>query len=153
MLRLTLLAVTVFMLALPMFGQGNAKDVYQRDTGPEFGKKLPEINPKHVPTRELKGIIRDENDNPVGGAIVTVKNVKTKVSRSFVTKDDGRYTFDQLIKADDYEVSAKFQGRVTPTKTLSTFDPREKPTLNLKFEKAATETKKESASSTTSSAN
>jgi hypothetical protein len=42
-LRLTLLAVTVFMLALPMFGQGNAKDVYQRDTGPEFGKKLPEI--------------------------------------------------------------------------------------------------------------
>ena len=116
------------------FAQGNTKDVYQKDTGPGFFKKLPEVNPKDVPSRELKGIVRDVNDNPVQGAIVTVTNLKTKAAKSFVTKADGRYLFDQLIKADDYEVKARFRGRDSETKKLSTFDPREKPVLNLHFE-------------------
>ena len=135
MLRLLLFSFAAIFLAAPLMGQGNTKDVYQRDTGPGFFKKLPNLNPKDVPSRELTGIVRDENGDPLESAIVTVTNVKTKAAKSFVTKEDGRYRFDLLIKADDYEVKAKFQGRDTETKTLSSFDPREKPTLNLLFEK------------------
>lgn len=135
MFRLLLLTVTVLVISASAFSQGNTKDVYQRDTGPGFFKRMPEVNPKDVPSRELSGIVRDENDDPVKGAIVTVTNLKTKAARSFVTKEDGRYSFDQLIKADDYEVKARLQGRDTETKSLTTFDPRDKPTLNLKFEK------------------
>lgn len=136
MFRLLLLTASVFILSSGALAQGNTKDVYQRDTGPGFFKKLPEINPKDVPSRELIGIVRDENGDPLKGAIVTITNLKTKAAKSFVTKDDGRYRFDQLIKADDYEVKARFQGRDTETKSLSTYDPRDKPTLNLQFEKA-----------------
>lgn len=136
MFRLLVLTASVFILSSGALAQGNTKDVYQRDTGPGFFKKLPEINPKDVPSRELIGIVRDENGDPLKGAIVTVTNLKTKAAKSFVTKDDGRYRFDQLIKADDYEVKARFQGRDTETKSLSTYDPRDKPTLNLQFEKA-----------------
>ena len=135
MFRLLLLTVTVLVISASAFSQGNTKDVYQRDTGPGFFKRMPEVNPKDVPSRELSGIVRDENDDPVKGAIVTVTNLKTKAARSFVTKEDGRYSFDQLIKADDYEVKARLQGRDTETKSLTTFDPRDKPTLKLKFEK------------------
>jgi len=142
-LRFLLLAFATTLLLSTAYAQGNTKEVYQRDTGPAFGKKLPELNPKDVPTRELAGIVRDENDDPVEGAIVHLRNVKTKAGRSFVTKKDGRYKFDQLIKSEDYEVYANRQGRATETKSLSTYDPREKPTLNLRFEKQKSQAKAE----------
>lgn len=146
--RVLFLATAVFVLALCAAAQGNTKEVYQRDTGPGFFKKLPEVNPKDVPSRALTGIVRDANGDPIKGAIVTITNLKTKAGKSFVTKEDGRYRFDLLVKADDYEVKARFQGKDTEVKTLSTFDPRDKPTLNLQFEKApaATKEKTESAS-------
>lgn len=131
-----LLAASILLVSAASFAQGNTKEVYQRDTGPGFFKKMPEINPKDVPSRALTGLVRDEDGEPIKGAIVTVTNLKTKAGKSFVTKADGRYQFDQLIKADDYEVKARFQGRETEAKSLSTFDPREKPVLNLQFEKA-----------------
>ena len=146
MFRSLLLTAATTLLAVASFSQGNTKDVYQRDTGPGFFKKMPEINPKDVPSRELNGIVRNEDGDPLKGAIVTVTNMKTKAGRSFVTKDDGRYRFDQLVKSDDYEVKAKLQGKETDTKSLSTYDPREKPTLNLQFQKEAP--RKETAEST-----
>ncbi len=145
MLRALLLTIVVLALTTFTAAQGNTKDVYQRDTGPGFFKKLPEVNPKDVPSRELSGIIRDHHGDPLKGAIVTITNLKTKSAKSFVTKDDGRYRFDLLVKADDYEVKARFQGRDTDSKTLSTYDPRDKPVLNLQFEKAPPKEKTESA--------
>ena len=155
MSRLLLLSLLAASFVLCGFAQGNAKDVYQRDTGPGFFKKLPPVNPKDVPMRELAGIVRDADDNPVKGAIVTLTNVKTKAARSFVTKDDGRYSFDRLVKADDYEVHALLKGRKTETKSLSTYDPREKPVLNLRFEeppKTETAESKDSAAKKTAPA-
>ncbi len=139
MLRIAILFVSVFCLLQMAFTQGNTKDVYQRDTGPGFFKKLPEVNPKDQPSRELRGFVRDSRDNPIGGAIVTLTNLKTKAAKSFVTKDDGRYMFDGVIKADDYEVRARFRGRNSETKKLSTYDPRDKAVLNLHFDKSIDE--------------
>jgi hypothetical protein len=134
--RFTVLCIASLILLSGAFAQGNTKDVYQRETNPDFFKKLPETNPKDLPSRELTGIVRDAYDNPVKGAIVTLTNLKTKAARSFVTKEDGRYTFDRVVKADDYEVRARFRGRDSETKKLSTYDPRDKPTINLRFDKS-----------------
>ncbi|MCU0228486.1 MAG: carboxypeptidase-like regulatory domain-containing protein [Bryobacterales bacterium] len=149
MARVLFLVISVFVVTACASAQGNTKDVYQRETGPGFFKKLPEVNPKDVPSRELNGIVRDASGSPLKGAIVTITNLKTKAGRSFVTKDDGRYRFDLLVKADDYEVKARFQGKDTDTKTLSTFDPREKPTLNLQFEKTPAPAKEKAESAST----
>ncbi|MCZ2153877.1 MAG: carboxypeptidase-like regulatory domain-containing protein [Bryobacterales bacterium] len=139
MLRSVILVVSIFFLFQTAFSQGNTKDVYQRDTGPGFFKKLPEVNPKDQPSRELSGIVRDSRDNPIAGAIVTLTNLTTKAARSFVTKDDGRYSFDRVIKADDYEVRARFRGRNSETKKLTSYDPRNKAVMNLHFDKSIDE--------------
>jgi hypothetical protein len=133
--RFAVLCLASIFVLSAAFAQGNTKDVYQRDTNPDFFKKLPETNPKDLPSRELNGIVRDAYDNPVKGAIVTLTNLKTKAARSFITKEDGRYNFDRVVKADDYEVRARFRGRDSETKKLSTYDPRDKPVLNLRFDK------------------
>ena len=137
--RLAILFASILILFSAAYAQGNTKDVYQRDSNPDFFKKLPEVNPKDLPSRELSGIVRDSRDNPVKGAIVTLTNLKTKAARSFVTKDDGRYNFDRVIKADDYEVRARFRGRDSETKKLSTYDPRAKAIMNLHFDKSIDE--------------
>lgn len=139
MLRSVILVVSILFLFQAAFSQGNTKDVYQRDTGPGFFKKLPEVNPKDQPSRELSGIVRDSRDNPIAGAIVTLTNLTTKAARSFVTKDDGRYSFDRVIKADDYEVRARFRGRNSETKKLTSYDPRNKAVMNLHFDKSIDE--------------
>ncbi|MDZ7638802.1 MAG: carboxypeptidase-like regulatory domain-containing protein [Bryobacterales bacterium] len=141
----TVLFATLFLLSAA-YAQGNTKEVYQRDTNPDFFKKLPDINPKDVPNREIGGVVRDAYDNPVKGAIVTLTNMKTKAARSFVTKEDGRYAFDRVIKADDYEVRARFRGRDSDTKKLTTYDPRNKPVLNLRFDKSIDEPEEEAPS-------
>lgn len=139
MFRFVILLASALLMFTAAFAQGNTKDVYQRDTNPDFFKKLPEVNPKDLPSREMSGIVRDAYDNPVRGAIVTLTNLKTKAARSFVTKEDGRYNFDQVIKADDYEVRARFRGRNSETKKLTTYDPRNKAVMNLHFDKSIDE--------------
>ena len=139
MFRFAILFLSVFFVFTAVYAQGNTKDVYQRDSNPDFFKKLPEVNPKDLPSREMSGIVRDAYDNPVNGAIVTVTNLKTKAARSFVTKEDGRYLFDHVVKADDYEVRARFRGRNSETKKLTTYDPRNKPVMNLHFDKSIDE--------------
>ena len=136
MLRYAILLISVLVAFSAAYAQGNTKDVYQRDSNPDFFKKLPEVNPKDAPSREISGIVRDAYDNPVNGAIVTLTNLKTKAARSFVTKADGRYNFDGVLKADDYEVRARFHGRNSETKKLTTYDPRYKPVMNLHFDKS-----------------
>ena len=136
MFRYAVLLVSTLLVLSAAYAQGNTKDVYQRDSNPDFFKKLPEVNPKDLPSREMSGIVRDAYDNPVRGAIVTLTNLKTKAARSFVTKEDGRYNFDRVIKADDYEVRARFRGRNSETKKLTNYDPRNKPVMNLHFDKS-----------------
>lgn len=139
MFRFVILFLSILLMFTTAFAQGNTKDVYQRDSNPDFFKKLPEVNPKDLPSRELSGIVRDSDGNPVNGAIVALTNLKTKAARSFVTKEDGRYMFDHVVKADDYEVRARFRGRNSETKKLSTYDPRSKAVMNLHFDKSIEE--------------
>jgi hypothetical protein len=85
--------------------------------------------------RAVQGTVTDANDNPVDGAIVQLKNTKTLQIRSFITKDQGNYYFHGLSPDIDYELQANYQGALSPTKTLSSFDSRKQAILNLKLAK------------------
>jgi hypothetical protein len=86
-------------------------------------------------TRTLQGLVSDADDNPAVGAVVQLKELHTLQIRSFITKDDGAYHFSGLKTDTDYEVKAQMNGFSSRERTLSTFDSRKNPTINLKLDK------------------
>jgi hypothetical protein len=96
----------------------------------QFGKKKdPDSN-----VRTVQGIVTDEADNPISGAIVQLENMKTLQIRSFITKEKGNYYFSDLSTDVDYKLHAENHGMVSPTKTLSSFDSRKAANMNLKVD-------------------
>lgn len=86
-------------------------------------------------TRALQGTVTDPADQPVKGAVVQLKDMRTLQVRSFITQEQGAYHFSGLKTDVDYEVKADFSGMSSGSKTLSVFDSRKNPILNLKLEK------------------
>jgi len=96
----------------------------------QFGKK----KDKDSNVRTVQGIVTDEADNPISGAVVQLENMKTLQIRSFITKEKGDYYFSDLTTDVDYKLHAENHGMISSTKTLSTFDSRKAATLNLKVD-------------------
>ena len=84
--------------------------------------------------RMVQGVVLDAQDNPVVGAVVQLKNTKTLQVRSFITQEKGAYQFHGLDPNVDYSLKADYQGASSPWRTLSSFDSRKQPTMNLKIE-------------------
>ena len=84
--------------------------------------------------RMVQGAVTDAQDNPVVGAVVQLKNAKTLQVRSFITQEKGSYQFHGLDPNVDYTLKADYQGASSPTRTLSSFDSRKKPAIDLKIE-------------------
>jgi len=74
--------------------------------------------------RMVHGIVKDERENPVKGALVNLKNLKTNQTLTDITQADGKYSFDELSREQDYELSATLSGKTTPVKKLSHYDPQ-----------------------------
>jgi hypothetical protein len=86
--------------------------------------------------RSIEGVVMaPDSDQPVEGAIVQLKDMKSLQVRSFVTKQDGRYHFYGLSINNDYEVKSEFQGAASKTRMLSVYDARKKAIMDLKLEK------------------
>lgn len=86
-------------------------------------------------TRVVRGVVRDPAENLLGGAVVKVKDTKTLTIRSFITKDDGAYSFQGLSIGTDYELRAEARdGSASPVKILSVYDNRREAVINLKLE-------------------
>lgn len=96
----------------------------------QFGKKKDE----NAKIRTVQGLVTDEADNPISGAIVQLENMKTLQIRSFITKEKGDYFFSDLSTDVDYKLHAENHGMISATKTLSTFDSRKAATMNLKVD-------------------
>lgn len=88
---------------------------------------------KASPERLLAGIVTDADGKPLVGAVVQLKNTRTLQIRSFITKEKGDYSFAGLNKDIDYEVKAQFNGKTSPSRTLSSFDTKPAPVLNLQI--------------------
>jgi hypothetical protein len=90
--------------------------------------------PKPSNARIIQGMVKDQADNPVAGAIVQLKNVKSSKVVDFATKDDGKYAFRDLFLDNDYELLAKRGDLTTPVKKVSIYDTRKEVTINFKLE-------------------
>jgi hypothetical protein len=84
-------------------------------------------------SRTLTGTVLDKSDKPVSNAVVYLKNTKTLAIKTYISQNDGTYRFPELSLNSDYDVYAEKQGDKSKTKTLSQFDDREKPNINLQI--------------------
>ncbi len=104
----------------------------------------PKKKEKDDPTiRIVQGTVRDASDEFAPGAVVQIKNMKTLQIRSFITKEDGKFMFNNLARDVDYEVKAEGKGFVSAAKTVSTFDDRKVAVVNLKLDTAKPDSKSE----------
>src|SRR5688572_5013554 len=62
-----------------------------------------------VTTATIYGIVRDDSQAVLPGAMVTVRNVETGVTRSVVTDSEGRYRAPSL-GLGNYEIQAELPG-------------------------------------------
>jgi hypothetical protein len=85
--------------------------------------------------RTVEGTVVDASGKPVQRAIVQLKNVRTQQIRSFITLEKGEFFFSGLNPDIDYEVRAESDGSSSATKTLSSYDGRDKFIVVLKFTK------------------
>ena len=124
-----LFGITLFVLAvafvcsaqltIPMGGTGSSGD---------SSRKAPRSN-----SRTLTGTVTDKGDQPIAQAIVYLKNTKTLAMKTYIAQKDGTYRFPELSPNVDYEVYAEKNGKKSNSKTLSQFDDRPKPNINLQI--------------------
>jgi len=84
-------------------------------------------------SKMLNGTVQDKSDQPIAGAVVYLKNMKTLAVKSFFAQQDGSYRFPQLALNTDYEIYAEKDGRKSDVKSISQFDDRFTPTINLRI--------------------
>jgi hypothetical protein len=94
-------------------------------------------NGKESNTRTIDGTVKDAADNPLGNAVVQLKNMKTSNIVNFSTKEDGRYVFRDLPMDINFELLAKRGDLITPAKAVSIYDTRKRVIVNFQI----TETK------------
>src|SRR5262249_11655303 len=88
----------------------------RRDTGPK---------PKNI-----HGVVQDIRGNPLPGARVFLKDMKTNVVRTLETDPKGEYKVYGLPPVVDYELYADFKGKTSEKKFVSSFLNREDNVLN-----------------------
>jgi len=85
-------------------------------------------------TRTLTGTVLDKSDKPIPNAVVYLKNTKTLAVKTYIAQNDGTYRFPELSPNVDYDIYAQKDAKQSKSKTLSQFDDRDKPNLNLQID-------------------
>jgi hypothetical protein len=83
--------------------------------------------------RSVTGTVTNQEGAPVQGAVVKLKDLATLQIRSFVTPDDGSYRFTNLLSNRDYELLAQLGDKRSSKKTLSRFDSKQDPVIDLRI--------------------
>ncbi|MBZ5611501.1 MAG: carboxypeptidase-like regulatory domain-containing protein [Acidobacteriia bacterium] len=90
--------------------------------------------PKPSNARLIDGIVKDQADNPIRGAIVQLKDLKTSKVVDFATREDGKFAFRDLSMDVNYEVTAKNGAVTSPVKKVTPFDTRKEIILTFRLE-------------------
>ena len=106
-------------LTLPLGGSGSGDNTHK---------------PARFTSRTLTGIVLDKGDKPISEAVVYLKNTKTLTIKTYISQNDGTYRFPELSLNVDYDLYAQKNGKKSNSKTLSQFDDREKPNINLQID-------------------
>lgn len=124
--RIVTVCVAVSVPAWAQKGGGDKPNVFLENDRPS--------NSKDSKTRIVTGFVKDQNDNPIPGAIVQLKDLKTSKVIDFPTKADGGFTFRDLPLDDNYELVAKHDQITSPVKKVTIYDTRKNIVLTFKLE-------------------
>jgi len=83
--------------------------------------------------RTLIGKVLNQQEEPVVKAVVSLKNTRTQVTKSFITGPDGAFHFGYLSPNIDYEVRAQWNDASSDTKIVSSLDPRQRIEVTLRL--------------------
>lgn len=92
---------------------------------------------KDSPYRIIQGIVKDQADNPLAGAIVQIKDTKTSKILNFPTKEDGKFAFRDLSMQINYELLAKRGELASPVRKVSVYDTRKEVIVNFTLQPSA----------------
>jgi hypothetical protein len=95
--------------------------------------KSDEDKKKSATERPVSGVVTDADGKPVVGAVVQLKDTRTLKILSLITREKGEYRFSGLNKNVDYQLTANFRDHASAPHTLSAFDPRPQPVVNLQI--------------------
>src|ERR1700752_3966779 len=98
--------VSIVVVLLAIAGSADAQQSSPA-TGPAVVLENKEKPKKDSPYRIIQGIVKDQADNPLAGAIVQLKDTRTSKIIDFATKDDGKFAFRELSMDINYELLAK----------------------------------------------
>ena len=93
-------------------------------------------NSKEANTRTIEGSVKDAGDNPLAGAIVQLKNLKTAKIVDYPTRDDGKFSFKDLPMDANFELAAKRGNLTAPVKKVTIYDTRKYVILNFQLTSA-----------------
>jgi hypothetical protein len=83
--------------------------------------------------RPVSGVVTDADGKPIVGAVVQLKNTRTQKVLSLMTREKGEYQFSGLSKDIDYQLTATSKDHSSEPHTLSMYDSRPKPIVNLQI--------------------
>ena len=118
MMRKHFTRVVPLLAVLLLLGTSGALEAQKRKKGP--------------PTRSVKGLVMDQSENSLPGAVVQLKNTRTLQVKSFITPADGSYYFHGLDFSTDYELTAHYKETSSRKRTVSSLDGRPEVIYNLK---------------------
>jgi hypothetical protein len=93
----------------------------------------PSAMAQNLGQRVVSGAVLNDASEPVVGATVFLKNMKTKSIRSYSTTAKGHYYFTQVNMAEDFDLWAESGGKKTAIKTVSAWDARKEFVTDLKL--------------------
>lgn len=83
--------------------------------------------------RVVTGKVLDDSSAPVGGAVVFLKNLKSKSIRSYTSAADGKFRFTQVNMSDEFDIWAEKAGKKSANKNISSWDTRKEIDCELKL--------------------
>src|SRR5438045_9739571 len=104
-----LLFATVTIAAITATASAQSSDPNPAHAPSVFlGNHRPPNKKDKAPTsRSVNGKVVDGSGQPLDGALVTLTDTKSNEKRTFITKLDGRYNFEDLSLTVDYQLQAR----------------------------------------------
>ncbi len=82
-------------------------------------------------TRTVSGVVMDEAENFIQGAMIELTDLQTKKVLDIYSQEGGRYLFTDLRFDHDYTVQATYKGLSSEVRQVSSIDTRWHMVLNL----------------------
>jgi pimeloyl-ACP methyl ester carboxylesterase len=99
--------------------------------GQAFPRPRPDTGPK---PKNVHGLVLDMRGQPLPGALVFIRDMKTKIIRTLETDSKGEYRVNALTPTVDYEVYASYKGKESEKKFVSSFLNREDNVLSFQLD-------------------